>query len=166
MARGRLSGHLEEENANNNENGGEFLSVQDTATLKVVGDTVAPVARTVILELIGTLTNSELQRRTMEKELKKKDAEISDLGRQNAELQIKITQIAEASQYSSIEDAEGAYKIKTQLDQKERSLLETKEELSLVQKKYQSTAIELAEYQQKFCVADISKDMKKETETA
>ena len=164
--RGRLSGHLEEENANNNENGGEFLSVQDTATLKVVGDTVAPVARTVILELIGTLTNSELQRRTMEKELKKKDAEISDLGRQNAELQIKITQIAEASQYSSIEDAEGAYKIKTQLDQKERSLLETKEELSLVQKKYQSTAIELAEYQQKFCVADISKDMKKETETA
>uniref|UniRef100_A0A7S2QVI8 Kinesin motor domain-containing protein n=1 Tax=Triparma pacifica TaxID=91992 RepID=A0A7S2QVI8_9STRA len=157
--RGRLTGHLEEENGDNEVEG----TVQDAATLKVVGDMVAPVARTLVLELMGTLTDSELQRRSLEKETKAKEAKLKDLEMKNNELSSKISQIAEASQFGSVHGAEGAFKIKSQLDEKERRLSETKEKLTMTELKFQSAGIELAECKEKLSVVDVSKEMKKET---
>ena len=156
--RGRLTGHLEEESGAENEG-----TVQDAATLKVVGDMVAPIARTLVLELMGTLTNSELLRRSLEKEAEAKDAKLGELETKNADLTTKISQIAEASQFGTIHGAEGAFKIKSQLDEKERRLSETKEKLTKAELKFQSAGIELAEYKEKLSVVDVSKDMKKET---
>ncbi|GMI46763.1 hypothetical protein TrCOL_g1706 [Triparma columacea] len=156
--RGRLSGHLEEEHGSDNEG-----TIQDAATLKVVGDMVAPVARTLVLELMGTLTNSELQRRGLEKEVETKDAKLKDLEMKNADLKTKISQIAEASQFGSVHGVEGAFEIKSQLDEKERRLSETKEKLTKAELKFQSAGIELAECKEKLSVVDVSKDMKKET---
>jgi len=76
--RGRLAGHLDEENGREAEG-----TVQDAATLKVVGDMVAPVARTLVIELMDTLTNSEFQKRSLEKEIKTKDANLMALKAEN-----------------------------------------------------------------------------------
>ena len=152
--RGRLGDQLEEDKDTG-------YSVQDEGVLRMIGDLTAPVARTMMLELMETLTETEMQARGVEQEFRKKDANIEALEMENRDLRNKLANFAEI-QTSFGEDPEAPMKMRKDLSDATRRISETKEQLTMAEAKFHSAGIELAECKEKLSVVDLSKEVKKE----
>ncbi len=150
---------------------GSGHSIQDASTLKVIGDMTAPVARVVVLDLMESLTVSEISNRGLEKEKKGKDARIAELEAANAELTAKVERFVEAAREGrpppnlEVDESEEAAK-QAKFEEHQRKLAETQQLLSLSEQRYHSAGLELAECKEKLSVVDVSKEMTKETATA